>query len=195
MGPVLLFLGLQLLTLVAFSAPERQYLFFWYCNNVLVLLAIAFYYNNIQLVKGLSYVGVLTQLYWLLDFVFNLLGFHLSGTTDFVFTESHLLSTIATVIVHVVSPLAVLALTARVMPRPVSLLYAWGYTVALFVVTLFFTTPGRDINCVFSACSPTAWYGWWDPYLWPVALLGMTVIAYGLHYGLYRLVSAPSRAR
>ncbi|MEK7063717.1 MAG: hypothetical protein AAB955_03450 [Patescibacteria group bacterium] len=181
------FVVLQVLVVFAFLNPPREYLFLWYCNHVLILFAFAILTRNAQMVKGLSYVGMLTQLYWILDFTFNVLGLRLSGATDFVFTEGFAFSTVVTVIVHLVTPLVALLFTIRIRPQPISLVYAWVYAAGLYTVTLLFAQPALDVNCVFSGCNPTGFGGLWDLYLWPAALIVLTSIAFALHHGLHHL--------
>lgn len=64
--------------------PSTRSFLLWSCNNFCILLVIACYRKDIQMILGISYLGLLSQIVWLLDFGSHLLGFNLSGVTDYI---------------------------------------------------------------------------------------------------------------
>lgn len=179
------FAAVQILVLLSFL-PDRSTwtLLFWYCNNISFFLAIAFYQRNHQLVKGLSYVGLLAQLLWVADFVSHLFDIHLSNTADYVFVEGLTFANEVTVFLHLTVPFIALAYTLRERPQPHSLLYSLVYIIGLYAATLAGTAPQDDVNCVFNACSQYEFS--YHILLWPLYLILLSLAAYAIHEYLYR---------
>ena len=177
---------IQLLVMLAFVREITLWpLLFWYCNNVSFFYALAFYQRNLQLVKGLNYVGLLPQLLWVSDFLSHLFGFDLSNTADYVFVQGLTFSNEVTVFLHLTVPFVALAYTLTTRPRPYSLLYSLVYIIALYAATLAGTAPADDMNCVFNACSQFPFQ--LHVLLWPLYMLILSIGGYAIHEGLYRL--------
>ena len=183
---VLYFGVLQVVILYALFGEEwSRPLIFWYCNNIPLFFAVAFYERNLQLAKGLSYVGLLTQLLWASDFIGHLFGFDLANTANYVFVEGFTFANDVSVIAHMTVPFIVLALTLRTRPQPYSLLYSIMYIIGLWVATVAGTSLVDDVNCVWNACSSYLF-----PYhvlLWPLYMIALSLAGYAVHEGLYRL--------
>jgi hypothetical protein len=179
------FVALQaLVTLALMRDLSTWYLMLWYCNNVSLFIAIAFFTHNLQLAKGLAYVGLLPQLLWVSDFVGHYLGFDLSNTSNYILVEGFTFPNEVSVLSHMTMPFLALAYTLRERPRPVSLLYAAIYIMALYIATMIFTQPVDDVNCVFGACSGET--GLLHLALWPLYVLMLSSAAMVVHDGLYR---------
>ncbi len=184
--PALFFAIMQALVLSALmqTQPARA-LLFWYCNNVSFFFAIAFWDGNLQMVKGLSYVGILPQLLWLSDFLSHLVGFDLSNTANYIFIEGLTFSSGVSVFIHFGIPLVALVYTARVRPAPRSLYYSALFAGGLYIATVAGTSPADDMNCVFNACTHGTF-----PYhviFWPLYMAVLVLGAFGLHESLYLL--------
>jgi len=185
-GAVVFFGTLQLFILYALLGEEwSRPLIFWYCNNIPLFFAIAFYEGNAQLAKGLSYVGLLPQLLWTIDFLGHLVGFDLSNTANYIFVEGFTFANDVSVIAHMTVPFLILALTLRERPRPYSLLYSIVFIIGLWAATIAGTSFVDDVNCVWNACSSYLF-----PYhvlLWPLYMIALSLAAYAIHDGLYLL--------
>lgn len=182
--PTLFFAIVQALVLGALmqTQPTRA-LLFWYCNNVSFFFAIAFWGGNMQMAKGLSYVGILAQILWLADFLSHLFGFDLSNTANYVFVEGFTFANGVTVFIHFGIPLVALLYTARIRPAPRSLYYSALFVAGLYVATVAGTNPVDDMNCVFHACAHGTF-----PYhviFWPLYMAVLVLGGYALHEGLY----------
>lgn len=194
--PTAFFILMQGMLLGALMREDStRLLLFWYCNNISFFFAIAFWEKKLQIVKGLSYVGILTQLLWISDFLSHLVGFDLSNTANYVFIEGFTFANDVSVMVHFGVPIVALLYTVRVRPEPYSLFYSMLYIGGLYVATIAGTAPLDDINCVYNACSQYPF-----PYhaiLWPLYLVLLSLGGFALHEGLYRLWAryrAPERA-
>lgn len=191
---VVLYFGvLQIVILYALLGEEwSRSLVFWYCNNIPLFFAVAFYERNMQLAKGLSYVGLLPQLLWAADFLGHLFGFDLANTANYVFVAGFTFSNDVSVFVHMTVPFVVLALTLRTRPQPYSLLYSLMYIIGLWVASIAGTNIVDDVNCVWNACS-----SYFFPYhvlLWPLYAIALSLAGYAVHEGLYRLYARYRRA-
>lgn len=183
--PAGLFLALQIAILAALLPHEwSRTLLFWYCNNIAFFIAIAFFQGNIQMVKGLSYVGILAQLLWVADFTSHLLGFDFSGIANYVFVQGLTFANGVSIVIHFAIPILALLWTAGIRPRPISLFYSAIYVSGLYVATIAGTTPVDDINCVFNAC--TQYTSSYQIFLWPFCMTILAIGGYALHEGIYR---------
>jgi hypothetical protein len=168
--------------------PETRVYLVWMCNNFSFFLAIACYLKKMQLVKGVSYVGLVAQLLWVFDFFSPYFGVNLSSIADYVMLDGFTYTNIVSVLVHVCIPVIVLLLSFRIRPEPRSLLYALPYVAFLFAITIAFTPVEQDVNCVFSACAAGDEPLLQLPYhisLWPLYAMISTFIGYVIHWALY----------
>ena len=184
--PVVFFVIMALVVLWALLPHEwSRTLVFWYCNNISLFFAIAFYEDNMQLVKGLSYVGILPQLLWISDFISHLVGFDLANTANYIFVEGFTFSNNVSVILHMTVPIIAILYTFRIRPRPQSLFYSIVFIIGLYVMTLAGTAPADDVNCVFNACLQFSFH--YNAIIWPLEMIILALGGYALHEGLYLL--------
>jgi hypothetical protein len=195
------FLLLQvLLCVVLLSEPGTRDVIVWYCNSVPLFLGLAFLFGQIQVVKGLTDVGIVAQLLWVLDFfahvVFHVSFFHI---TDYVFTSGLSPQNITTVIVHLSTPFVALGWSYRIAPRRISLVYSCAYIIALYFVTIVLTPAADNVNYIFRGFD---FQGLLQPLdlflispvyilLWPVGMMFLARIGYGLQTLLYKVRVTP----
>jgi hypothetical protein len=164
--------------------PKITVFLFWSCNNFCILLAIACFKKDMQMIKGISYLGLVSQILWILDFGSDTLGFDLSGVADYIYLEGFTYANEVSIGVHMIVPVSVLLFSVAAKPTYWSLLYALPYIVFLYIATILFTPPSEDINCVFLGCGNTTYLPY-SIFLWPVYAVISTLIAYGVHLVLY----------
>jgi hypothetical protein len=164
--------------------PTRTIFLIWSCNNFCIFLAYACHKKNMQMLMGVSYLGLVSQLLWVSDFLSHGLGFDLSGIANYLFIEGFTYANKISTGVHLIIPIAILLFSFRIKPKLSSFLYAVPYVVLLYGVTLALTPAIEDINCVFSGCG-NGQYILFNVYLWlPYALVSV-LLSYGLHSFLY----------
>ncbi len=168
---------------LAFDPLTRLFLL-WSCNNFCILLAIACYRQDMQMLMGISYLGLLSQTIWVLDLISHLAGFNLSGVTDYIFTEGLTYNNIVSIVVHVIIPTVILLFSFRVEPRLRSLLFALPYLLLLYVLTILAGPTEQDINCVFQACGNDAYLPY-NIYVWPLYAAVSVFVSFAFHYLLY----------
>lgn len=179
------FLAVQLLILSSLLfKPESRPLLLWLCNNFCIFLAYACFTKNMQMIKGVSYLGLIPQAFWMADFISPVFGFNVSSITDYIAEDGLTYTNTVSIALHMIVPLAVLLLSFRTYPKAVSLLYAGLYASFLFGATLLFGMRSEDINCVKHACDISAYipYHIW---LWPAYAFIVGALAYGVHHLLY----------
>lgn len=179
------FLAVQLLIVssLVFNTESRP-LLLWLCNNFCIFLAYACFTKNMQMVKGVSYLGLIPQALWMADFVSPVFGFNVSSITDYIATDGLTYTNSVSIALHMIVPLAVLLLSFRTFPKAVSLLYASLYGSLLYIATILFGMKSEDINCIKYAChtSINIPYQIW---LWPAYAFIVGALAYGVHHFLY----------
>lgn len=179
------FLAVQFLILSSLLfKPESRPLLLWLCNNFCIFLAYACFTKNMQMVKGISYLGLIPQLLWMADFVSPVFGFNVSSITDYIAADGLTYTNSVSIALHMIVPLAVLLLSFRIFPKVVSLLYAGLYASFLFGVTLLFGMNSEDINCIKRACDISTYipYSIW---VWPAYAFIVGALAYAVHHLLY----------
>jgi hypothetical protein len=123
-----------------------------------------------QMIKGISYLGLVSQILWISDLLSHTIGFDLSGVADYIFIESFTYANEVSIGVHLIIPIVILIFSFRTRPALRSLMYALPYMALLYAVTLLFTQPSEDINCVFLGCGNAA-YVPYSVFLWPLYAL------------------------
>jgi hypothetical protein len=134
--------------------------------------------------KGISYLGLVSQILWVLDFSSQALGFNLSGIADYIYLEGFTYANEVSVGVHMIVPISVLIFSASTRPTYRSLIFAFPYLAFLYTATILVTPPSEDINSVFFGCGNAAYFPF-TMYLWPVYAVISTLLAYGIHLVLY----------
>lgn len=202
MVPAILFLLIQvLLCAVLLPDPNTRDVVTWYCNSVPLFLGLAFLFGRIQIVKGLTDVGIVAQLLWVIDFLAHLV-FHVSffHITDYVFTSGLSSQNITTIIVHVTTPLVAIGWSYRIAPRRISIVYSFLYIIALYLATVLLTPAADNINYIFHGFDFQGLMQPLDPllsssayiFLWPVGMMLLAWIGYGMQTLLFRLTTRPA---
>lgn len=183
MGVFFVIAQIFIFSALLFDSSTRPFLL-WSCNNFCILLIIACYRKDIQMIMGISYLGLVSQIVWVTDFASHLLGYNLSGVTDYIYTEGFTYANNVSIAVHVIIPIVILMFSFRVRPKTRSLLFALPYILSLYVATITLTPVAEDINCVFNACG-NGKYLPYNIYLWPIYAVISTLVSFGIHYLLY----------
>lgn len=182
----LFFLLLQTFLIYANWNVERYYMYFWYCNHILVLFALAFYFKKKQAIKALIAAGLVGQIGWALDFFsFVFFGSHILGSTSYVFEITQTPVFVATILVHLLSSFIALLFTLDIQPKVKTLFYASVYWVVLYLILLLFTTPIGNPNCVYALCGFEHVTIPFYEFLWPfLAFFVVTLPGYYIQFYL-----------
>ncbi|MCA9496753.1 MAG: hypothetical protein KC589_07425 [Nanoarchaeota archaeon] len=149
---------IQILVLIRNQILDEHILFFYYCDNIALFLAIAFFIRNIPLIKALISTGLILQLVYLIDLIsYYLFGVQVTGATTYLANYS-IFAMIITLLMHLATAFIALLFVFKEKNKLISLLYAFIYMCFLYFTTIFFTHPDYDINCVFNACGTSALY-------------------------------------
>jgi hypothetical protein len=176
-----------LTTTIPIPADRVSLLFF--CNHVPLLLALAFLFDWTQAVKAIINLGILIQGAWLIDFLVRLVfGFYLFDITEYVFTGPFFaIPNIVSIIEHSITMFIAIAVTYKIRPKPISLVYSFLYIMALYIVALAFTPPASNVNCVFQTCIFKSVFD--IPQfteLWPVLVMILAAAGYLIQLGPHR---------
>ncbi len=174
---------LFILSALLFDETLRP-LLLWSCNNFCIFLAFACYKKNMQMLKGVSYLGLVSQIIWVADFNAHFLGFNLSGVSDYIFTEGFTYPNGVSIGLHIIVPMVVLLISFKVKPEIRSILYASLYATVLYCITILLGPQSEDINCVFTGCGNNQYLPY-NMYVWPIYALITILLSYGIHYLLY----------
>jgi len=157
--------------------------FFWFCDFAPLFLAIAFYYKNDQLAKGIINVGLLAQLISIAGFlIFLIFGANIAGmATAFVHTP---LQGSMFFLLHLTIPIA-LFFQRKTEPRITSLAYSATILLLLFLVSVIFTAPIDNMNNIYSS---TIIIGFTPPYYTPLWIFWTFILVIVPTYYIQRAV-------
>ena len=165
---------------------KTYYDFFWFCDFSTFLFAIFFFCGSIQLVKALINIGLLTQLFTLVIIVFNAIK---NRKHDIAFSRGKFYF-IVEILIHLSVPLA-LIFTYNVAPNLLSTLYSLIILVVMFLVTLIFTKPKRNINLIYNLEIDYKKNPLKLPFhttLWIIYSFIIVIITFLIQYYLYKLI-------
>ena len=115
--------------------------FLWFCDAALILTTAGMWIESSLLISMCSVGILLPQCLWLVDFVSNLLGFHLLGLTGYMFDSRLPMFTRGLSLFHGWLPVLLVWLLSR-LGYDKRALPAWtGLAAGLVFVCYFFTPP------------------------------------------------------
>lgn len=142
-----LFLVIQVMAIV------RNYLtgyfnYFWFCNFVPILFALAFLFSNVHLAKALVNIGLVPQIIFIFIFVYNIF----TGTEVlFVVPESaDLFYNVSSIIIHLSTVIA-LCFTYKFKPNKETIMYSLLVLILMYSAMIAFTNSEEYTNYVYSA--------------------------------------------
>jgi len=138
---------LWILVLIRNYRAKDDIKFFWFCELSPILLAFGFFFGNIQLIKGIIDVGLITQFITLVSLVLvTFFGADIPPVTGNVKKGKFYL--IVSYLLHLVPVNLALIFTLQTRATPISLIYGVLVLVLIFVLSLAFTPASKNINFV-----------------------------------------------
>ncbi len=177
--PTIIFLFVQGLIISAFvTNPVLWPNIFWFCNHISLVYAYAWYRENPELMMGVTCVGLIVQLLWLVDFITRLFGIHILHVVDYMFEGSFDYNKLVSLFLHAILPTYALYLISKKHVTKKAIVYSVLYSTALYVLTVLFSPNSKNMNCVFRPCAALI-PEWHYTLLWPVYML---VVAAGTFF-------------
>jgi len=174
--------------------------FLYFCDVALIITLIGIWAES-PLLISICAVGIMaSQALWVIDFLSNLLGFKLTGMTDYMFAADHSLFLRGLSLFHGWLPFLLLFLVWKLgydrRGFPAWTAIAW----ALVLICFFFMPPPRpdpgltpvNINYVWGM-SDTAAQTWMPAWAWVIGLMiALPVVLYApVHFLLIRFMPKP----
>ena len=177
------FVLLQVVAVVRNSFLDFVY-FFWFCDFVPIILALAFFFRREQMIKGIVNIGLFPQLLYLGSFIVRLFfGFTFLDETDLLFSYNVFII-VSSVILHSATVIS-LGFVYLVRPKVESLVYSFVGLVLIYFVAVIFTMPMDSINYVFllsNSFGVDALSVFWIP----LTFLGVVVPTHGFQWLVWR---------
>jgi hypothetical protein len=173
--------------------------FLYFCDITLILLVAAIWTENALLVS-MGCVGILVpQAFWVFDFLVNLMGYSLTGMTDYMFDSTHSLFLRLLSLFHGWLPFLLVYLVWR-LGYDRRALPAWTGLFAVDILVCFYLMPAPtphpgltpvNINYVWGL-RDTAAQTWLPPNIWFMGLLlGIPVFVFApTHFLLAAIMPA-----
>ncbi len=114
--------------------------FLWFCDAALIITCVGMWVESPLLISMCAVGILLPQLLWLIDFGSNLLGFRITGMTDYMFDHTIPLFTRGLSLFHGWLPLLLVWLLSRVGHDKRGLA-AWTVFATVLVLVCYFFTP------------------------------------------------------
>lgn len=180
------FLFIQVVAII-FNYLDRYNYYFWFCDFVPILLSIAFFIKNEDMVKGLINFGLIPQIVFLIDFIYltntgnSVLAINLNYQN---FTS---LTVLSTILVHL-STIFALLFTFRIKPTKKTMSYSLVTMFLIYFMTLIFTSPQEHVNWVYSAGVTLSISIPHLVWLWPLIVTLFAILpTQGIQYWFYKL--------
>lgn len=144
---------LQILVIIRNIQIESFQTFFYFCNHIPILIIIFLIYKKYNYLKALINIGFLIQFGWILDFFSKLIfDYYLFGSTFYIFENLLSFSSLISILIHTTTLIPLFFIIKKEKTNEKSLYYSIIYLIFIFLLTILFTNPLYDINCVFNAC-------------------------------------------
>jgi hypothetical protein len=182
------FLFIEVLVIIRNLAEGFNY-FFWFCDFVPVLLALAFFLKDNDFVKGIINIGLIMQIGFMFDFMHILLfGYSFFSVNKEILSLSYSLIAL-TFFIHFSTIFAFLW-TYKEKPSKKTLFYSFFILILIYISTLLFTLPADNVNFVFSEVSLFSYFTINIPHytLWwiLIAFILLVIPAQFIQYLAYR---------
>jgi hypothetical protein len=183
------FLIMQVLIILSNYYTGRMHVMFWFCSHTPLIFGLAFLLDKKDVIKGLINVGFLFQFAWTLDFLSKLIfNVYIFWVTDYLFNEPHGLYMLVPILVHILGANLALFMTYKEKPNLRALFYSLIYLVIIYWVSLAYTIPERNVNCVHLLCGIPQYTFPYYTNLWLLTALVLIVLpTHGIQYLLYRI--------
>ena len=131
-----------------FQYPPGNFL--WFSDIALIATAIALWLESALLVSMMAVGTLLPEVLWNASFFGQLAtGRHVSGLTDYMFDARRPRYVRALSLFHVILPVLLLWLLARLGYDPRALMAQTGLAWVVLILSYRFTEPGENVNWVF----------------------------------------------
>lgn len=141
------FVLLQVVAIVSNFYFDYMY-FFWFCDFVPVILAIAFFMRKDEIVKGIVNIGLFPQMLYIASFIVRVFfGIPFLDNIEVVLMHNSFVI-FSAVFVHSATLIA-FVFTYKVRPRGRDLGYSLLGLILIYVVVSVFTAPVDSFNYVF----------------------------------------------
>lgn len=128
--------------------------FVYFCNHIPIIIAFFLLFERYDYLKAIINIGLLIQMGWVLDFLSKLIfDFYIFGSTSYIFSESFNLSIFLSILIHTTTLIPLFFIIRNKKTKLKTIYYSIAYLLILFLVSIMFTNPIYDINCVHSACN------------------------------------------
>ncbi|MDA3855907.1 MAG: hypothetical protein PF569_06600 [Candidatus Woesearchaeota archaeon] len=181
------FLILEFTAILANGFSDRYDVFYWFCNHTPLIFAFAFFFRKKNVIKALINVGFIAQFLWTLDFLSKLIfNVYIFKVTRYVFEDIHGIYVLIPILIHVLSTNMAFYFTYKKKPTLKILFYSLVYLIFLYAMTLTYTDPARNINCVYEICGTTQLTFASYTYFWPIIVFfGIVIPSHGIQYLFY----------
>ncbi len=179
-----------LLEIMVFIRNSGNYInFFWVCNFVPVLFAIAFFAKKVHVVKALINVVLIPDVFFLIDFFTSIFFHHGFLCPMQSYFQEGLLFIIVSVLLHVVAFIALL-FTYEIKPKIKTLIFSVCFIIIIYFITLIFSPSNLYYNYVHNSKPGCISIG--IPYKfitisWPIIMFaGVILLGQAIQYLIYR---------
>ncbi len=185
------FLILQAIVVFMNLDAGRPGVLFWFCNHTPLFIGVAFLSRNIDIIKGFISVGFIAHGLWTFDFLGKLLfNKFIFGYSEYIFGADGL-ELLVPVLIHMFSITTAFLLTLREKTNKKVLLYALAYLVLLHGITIAYTIPEDNINCIQEICGfeniTLPYYSlFWSPLVFIIMVLPVYLLQVLIYNKFYK---------
>jgi len=151
------FLFITIAIIAIFNAVNDKNIdnIFWFCYVSLFLIGLGISTKNSLLLQSQINILLIPQMIWSIDFFYRLFtGQTFWGITDYFFLQGGLSQKIVSIQHIYTVPLTLYMLSLIKINKKDAWKYSFIQITVIFFLSLFFTNPNKNVNCVFKSCLP-----------------------------------------
>ncbi len=139
---------------ILYIKQNAWYEFFWLSNHWALVNGLAFLAGSRFLFSYMTVLGIVPELFWVVDFLFMLSGHQFLGVTNYWFDSNYPMSLKMIAIQHLFNPLFSIYGIARFGFQKNAWKGAIVHGTALFAMSLLFFGKEFNVNCAWTSCIP-----------------------------------------
>lgn len=139
---------------ISYMQQKLWYEFFWLSNHWALINGIAFLARSRFMFSYIVALGIVPEIFWVVDFAFMATGQPFLGITNYWFDANYPFSLKVTALQHFLNPFASIYGVARFGFHKKAWIGATVHGMSILLISLVFFGKDQNVNCVWKNCIP-----------------------------------------
>lgn len=179
------FLVIFIASTIFYIKQKWWYEFFWLSNHWALINGIAFLMRSRFMFSYIVALGIIPELFWVIDFLMMVQGHHFLGITNYWFDKSYPFSLKLIALQHFLNPFASIYGIARFGFHKKAWIGALIHGIALLLISWIFFGAAENVNCVWRNCFASIFI---PDFIWRLIFFGGIILHIWLVTYLIRFI-------